>query len=287
MSAAERRIFGVLDPKADPALIELALPERAARLRRLQITPVEDFIASKARPTAATLTIAHNDVVIEERTPISNQFAIGSCVANAVMDAMELLMPARNVRQLSRLFAYWVSRRSHGDDCRDDGTYIRACFEEVRDVGVCLESTYPYDGRAAEDGGRVNDRPTLAAYNEAYDHRIEAFRAIRGTPKRRILDVKAAIDNKQPVVVAFALGNEWNDVDARDVAHGAPVRITGHHAMVIVGYRELADGTFWFLIRNSWGTGWGRKGYAWVTADYVGSALHCTELYAATLAPII
>jgi C1A family cysteine protease len=51
----------------------------------------------------------------------------------------------------------------------------------------------------------------------------------------------------------------------------------GGHAIDAVGYDDdikLADGdTGALLIRNSWGTGWGDKGYAWLSYRYVTEGL--------------
>ncbi|WP_454828095.1 C1 family peptidase [Pseudoxanthomonas wuyuanensis] len=45
------------------------------------------------------------------------------------------------------------------------------------------------------------------------------------------------------------------------------------HAVAIVGL-GWSEGEAYFLLRNSWGPGWGRQGGAWVSADYIrGHAL--------------
>jgi hypothetical protein len=46
----------------------------------------------------------------------------------------------------------------------------------------------------------------------------------------------------------------------------------GGHAVVAVGYddqRKIGADTGALLIRNSWGTGWGEKGYGWLPYSYV------------------
>lgn len=43
--------------------------------------------------------------------------------------------------------------------------------------------------------------------------------------------------------------------------------IEGGHVMSIVGYT-----TTHFIIRNSWGTDWGHKGFAYASYDYVMDA---------------
>lgn len=40
------------------------------------------------------------------------------------------------------------------------------------------------------------------------------------------------------------------------------------HAVVLAGYGDL-DGTPHFLVRNSWGLGWGWAGHAWFPESYL------------------
>ena len=42
-----------------------------------------------------------------------------------------------------------------------------------------------------------------------------------------------------------------------------PGAIIPNHVVAIVGY-ETVNGTLTWIIRNSWGEGWGYKGYAYV-----------------------
>jgi C1A family cysteine protease len=47
---------------------------------------------------------------------------------------------------------------------------------------------------------------------------------------------------------------------------GATEKVLGGHCVVAVGYN---DTTQRFIIRNSWGTGWGKKGYATMPYAYL------------------
>jgi len=221
-------------------------------------------------------------VRLEERTPISNQGATSSCWANAGCDALELLMP--DPVQLSRFDLYWKARRMHGDECNDAGTYGRAIVAAMRDLGVCREETWPFDGLAADNPrARVNVRPPIIAAQEAYDHRIAGVLKIESRNAARAIDVRRAIDDGYPVMFSGPVGQSFIDYfggPGPDIVWGPPVRDVGGHAMIAVGYRERA-GALDFLVRNSWGLGGlgDIPGHAWFSTSYLSIAY---EVYVPT-----
>jgi hypothetical protein len=72
----------------------------------------------------------------------------------------------------------------------------------------------------------------------------------------------------------------------RVVAHYRPAS-QGEHAVAIVGYHWYTapngQPTYYFLVRNSWGTQWGRDGYAWVQGKTLVANL--TEAYVFAVEP--
>ena len=53
-------------------------------------------------------------------------------------------------------------------------------------------------------------------------------------------------------------------------------RLEGGHAVVAVGYddgKKIGKDKGALLIRNSWGTEWGDKGYGWLSYSYVEGGL--------------
>jgi Papain family cysteine protease len=72
----------------------------------------------------------------------------------------------------------------------------------------------------------------------------------------------------------------------RVVAHYRPAS-QGEHAVAIVGFHWYTapngQPTYYFLVRNSWGTQWGRDGYAWVQGKTLVANL--TEAYVVAVEP--
>jgi hypothetical protein len=83
-----------------------------------------------------------------------------------------------------------------------------------------------------------------------------------------------------PILVGLNVDHTWDNANATggnlDVFMPATVR--GGHAVAVVGYRT--DGRF--IIRNSWGTGWGDKGFAYASETYINGAFY-DESYGVTL----
>jgi len=74
---------------------------------------------------------------------IENQLHTGSCVANATVSALELLLEkASDFIDLSRMFLYYNIRApyDHLNEV-DEGAYLRDAFKSVNESGICTETT--------------------------------------------------------------------------------------------------------------------------------------------------
>ena len=206
--------------------------------------------------------------VIVERTPISNQLGLSSCVANATCDALEIILGIEdpsNVVQLSRLLAYWNARSYTHDTDKDGGTYISNAIDSFKTMGVCAESIWPYVE------ANVFVQPPLSAYKESLDNKISECYRIDGNGRARCDNVEAAIRANHPVVLATAIDDAFCAYRGSSKVIGPPSTWIGFHAMIIVGVRGT-PGQREFLLRNSWDVTWGdsqRPGHAWVTENYI------------------
>lgn len=183
---------------------------------------------------------------------------VHNCVGNSVVGALELLqirdgMPAI---ELSRLFVYYNSRLMHGWQDRDDGTYIRTAMGTLSSLGTCSEKKWPYDT------SKVFIRPTWGSYREGYANKIDKFYRINGTGNQRIDFIKSALRSHHPVVFGMDVNDDFMKIGYSGLVKSPQTQVfTGGHAMLIVGFD---DGQNVFIVRNSWGTTWGARGYCYL-----------------------
>ncbi len=198
-------------------------------------------------------------------TQIEDQGHVGSCVAQACVNAYEMLLEKSNqFYDLSRLFVYFIAREdAPGLCCKDNGAWLRDGIKEVYKKGVCPESTWMYSE------SMVNFKPSEAAYTEALDTKVNRYERIFGfggfnEPEdiRALEEVKIALLRGFPVPISmylthdfYSLGSNLGTQNYRGRLSGSSI---GGHAMNIVGYDDHLGG---FIVENSWSERWGAGGY--------------------------
>lgn len=220
-----------------------------------------------AMPAFATAAATSSEHVIPEHTPISNQLSLNSCVANCVGDLLEIVIGLEdptNVVQISRLHLYWSARSYTRDTGLDEGTFIANAIDSLRTLGVCREETWPYDVT------KVFAQPPLRAYKESLDNKVLEYYRIYGGATSRADGVEVAVRANHPVTIATAVDNSFIAYHGGGKVWMPPSSWVGYHAMIVVGVRTTANGRREFLLRNSWGAGWGDNGHVWVDESYIG-----------------
>ncbi len=202
-------------------------------------------------------------------TPVEDQQELSSCVANAVAGAYEYLVKRHrgdDAYDVSRLYIYYNARAKEGDDVSDEGAIIANALTSLREDGACSEATWPY----AIDV--VNDAPSDEAYEEGSAFLVEDMAVV---PTK--LDAwRHALAEGYPIVFGISLYESFDQQRKRGLvpmpsAKEASRESHGGHAMLCVGY---SDPDRVFIVRNSWGTEWGDRGYCYIPYDYLMSPKH-------------
>lgn len=167
---------------------------------------------------------------------IRDQGNIGSCVAfasSAMKDFQEKTIT-------SPLFIY--SQRVNKPA---EGMFVRNALEILKSEGTVEEKIFPYKTELE------NIPPSKEIISEAKKYEIKSYAKINSVD-----EMKNALVHYGPVLIAIDVynfgSNPWIKYQKND-------RLLGGHALAIVGYTQDS-----FIIRNSWGTNWGEKGYTYL-----------------------
>jgi len=199
-------------------------------------------------------------------SPRHNQRSTGSCVANAVVKALEIkriIQHGHNAHlDLSRMAVYYLARELTWPPTThvDKGTFISHACDVLRRFGVCPEADWPWDL------AHLNVPPTWAAMRKAYARKIDSFYKIRSTGDKRVDEVVRCLQAHNPVVFGTIVGGNWFRYKKGDVLQ-MPDRVVGRHATVLVG---IEDGKF--IGENSWGSAWGDDGFYLMDPDVIADA---------------
>jgi hypothetical protein len=157
---------------------------------------------------------------------------------------------------LSEEGLYWGCKQVDGT--KAPGTTFVAAADALARWGQPLQEEWPYD-QFLTDADPLPVRPDTAAD-------IGAWRKATLQPVSCNADtVKSHLDAGTSVVLGIRTGYEFQL--SRDGRIPLPVsarRLTGLHAILAVGYTE--DDV---IFRNSWGDGWGDRGYGYLPFSYL------------------
>jgi C1A family cysteine protease len=194
-------------------------------------------------------------------SPVENQGNLGSCTANAIAGALEFLEKKNKVSfvDMSRLFIYYNERVIEHSVDSDSGAMIRDGIKSLKKQGVCSEKSWPYVI------SKFSVKPSTVCYKEALNHHITSYHRIT-----TFNDMRQCIAEGFPFVFGFTV---YESFELQTVAKTGIVnmpksneQVLGGHAVLAVGYNDKDKR---FIVRNSWGTSWGIKGYFTMPYDYL------------------
>jgi C1A family cysteine protease len=133
-----------------------------------------------------------------------------------------------------------ISYGSHG--C--NGGQMEGAFKFVIENGQCTLSSYPY---TAKDG--TCQKCSAVAH-------ISSCSDVKPNDQ---LSLKAAVA-QQPVAVAIEADTRYFQSYSGGILDSASCGTSLDHGVLAVGYGEENGQKYW-LVKNSWGTTWGDKGY--------------------------
>uniref|UniRef100_A0A8C1GGT5 Cathepsin S n=1 Tax=Cyprinus carpio TaxID=7962 RepID=A0A8C1GGT5_CYPCA len=202
------------------------------------------FVDSSGAPIPDSLDWREKGYV----TSVKMQGACGSCWAFSSVGALEgqLMKTTGKLVDLSPQNLVDCSSGYGNYGC--GGGLMSAAFQYVIDNGgIDSESSYPYEG--VQGQCRYNPSQRAANCTKYYYVRQGDEEALKQAVAN-IGPISVAIDATHPQFILYRSG-VYND----------PSCTTNiNHAVLAVGYGAIAGQDFW-LVKNSWGTGFGDGGY--------------------------
>lgn len=215
--------------------------------------------------------------------PIKDQGDVGSCTSFALSSVMDNGLRRANLNITTSPEHVW----SH---------YATPTMEDAAsgnlNKGITTNDALPYSGKEAcelmkdssDDCGQAyNVRPNTASSDGALQSKLRTADAANGHKVVNFEELSSPPNINEIVSVLASGADLWTafNIDSSVFVNNRMSNFTipdwvapdGGHALAMSGYRKV-NGSYQFLIHNSWGVSWGDQGYAWVSQNMVQQWMH-------------
>jgi C1A family cysteine protease len=255
-------------------------PKQPKRILNVKPSPKtdEDWTyehAAEAKIVAAAPVVPPSKDMRAAWWKINDQGSTGSCVGWATADGLlrwHFVNAGRIKREelLSPRFIWMASKETDQfitqptTFIETEGTSLKSALDVTRKFGEVRDADLPFATGALYPGD------TQTFYALASQLKILSYFNV-GT---NLTNWKAWLATKGPILTRLDVDRTWDDApsNAGNLDEYQPDTTRGGHAVAIVGYKRDR-----FIVRNSWGTAWGDKGFGYASLAYAQAAF--TEAY--------
>jgi hypothetical protein len=231
--------------------------------------------AQEAGLLAAAPAIPSSKNLRETWWKVADQGSTGSCVGWATADSVlrwHFVKGKRVGRDelLSPRFQWMASKETDPFVTRPttfietEGTSLKSALDVARKFGAVRDAVLPFAS------GKLYPGEASVFYAVAAQLRISAYFNLG----RNLTDWRIWLATKGPILTRLDVDDAWYEATVKQgkLDEYLPDTVRGGHAVALVGYTPGR-----FTVRNSWGIGWGDRGFGYASLAYAQAAF--TEAY--------
>lgn len=195
--------------------------------------------------------------------PIRDQGIRPTCLAFAASDAHGALLDPKT--ELSCEYLYYHAQQIGGRDATTGAT-VPDVLAALKFEGQPVESDWPYIQKKPDQVMKAWNPPTMLG---------DLFMRNGLRCGQLSDDVVRYLDAGSSVISLIFLCEPFFTAQKGQIISASPTSKPNtqmRHAVVAVGY-GTTNSSRCFLVRNSWGEGWGDDGYAWIEEDLFEASL--------------
>lgn len=261
----------LMEPKPVTEVPAAPVPPELDAVKSYILAPVN---LQNARLSAITINKFLIPTGVDHRadmSPIRDQGGRGTCTAFAFMGAVEAFPNVRT--DMSEQYLFHEGQRKAGQPYSTHKGLLPTIAAQVGTEGLVTEDKMPYTASYPPDNETIPAAAVSAPKYKVAEWVFIPNSGLTGPSIRNTNYIETLL--KQGYNIPFWTQVAWYGSHTNDVidvvmtgtgANKKPAASGGDHEMVIIGYNAPEK---YFIVRNSWGTGFGHSGYAYMSYDYI------------------